>query len=219
MAQSTKPIVIGYHLMWTLYGWWLPNDPRGSTSNALRNDLLADLGALHHGRKSIQPSGRDIRAFYEQAAAVLKHELLSFTPEQLPLVAQAIGEVVVAHNYTCYACAIMPDHVHILIRKHRHLAEEMIQNFQSLSRKRLSSMGVRGPDHPTWTQGGWKVFLDHPDDIRRTIRYIENNPIKSRWPVQRCGFVREYDNWPLHEGHSPHSPYANALKRIGRYPR
>ena len=26
-------------------------------------------------------------------------------------------------NYTCYGCAIMPDHVHLLIRKHRDQAE------------------------------------------------------------------------------------------------
>jgi hypothetical protein len=32
MATYRKPIVIAHHIMWTLYGWWLPNDPRGSTS-------------------------------------------------------------------------------------------------------------------------------------------------------------------------------------------
>ena len=25
-------MVVGYHLLWTVYGWWLPNDPRGSMS-------------------------------------------------------------------------------------------------------------------------------------------------------------------------------------------
>jgi hypothetical protein len=25
-------MIAGYHLIWTAYGWWLPNDPRGSTS-------------------------------------------------------------------------------------------------------------------------------------------------------------------------------------------
>ena len=27
-----NPLVIAYHLIWTAYGWWLPNDPRGSGS-------------------------------------------------------------------------------------------------------------------------------------------------------------------------------------------
>lgn len=48
--MPTKPMVLAHHLMWTAYGWWLPNDPRGSTSHTLRNDLLKDLGDLHPGR-------------------------------------------------------------------------------------------------------------------------------------------------------------------------
>jgi REP element-mobilizing transposase RayT len=39
-------------------------------------------------------------------------------------------------NYTCYACAIMPDHVHLLIRKHKNLSEEMIEKIQALGRRR-----------------------------------------------------------------------------------
>ncbi len=53
----------------------------------------------------------------------------------------------------CYACAIMPDHVHILIRKHKHQAEEMIDRLQSSGRLRLSALGIRSADHPTWTNG------------------------------------------------------------------
>jgi hypothetical protein len=31
--------------------------------------------------------------------------------------------------------------------------------------------------------------------------------------------VQEYDDWPLHSGHSVNSPYVKALKAVGRYPR
>jgi REP element-mobilizing transposase RayT len=169
MTTSGNPIVIGHHIMWTLYGWWLPNDLRGSASRLIRNDLIAELGELHFGRKSIQPAGRDIRAFYEQAAGVLKYPLLSFEHSEFPLVADAIVHAIQECNYSCYACAIMPDHVHLLIRKHRDLGEEMIEKIQALSRERLIEIGLREMDHPTWTHGGWKVFLDHPDEIWRTV--------------------------------------------------
>lgn len=215
--MSGQPIVLAYHIMWTLYGWWLPNDPRGSTSRTIRNDLIVELGDLHIGRKQLQPTGRDLHAFYDQAAITLKHELLQFTAQQFPLVAQALGQTITQHNYTCYACAVMPDHIHILIRRHRDQAEDMLANLQSESRSRLSDLALRPSAHPTWTRGGWKVFLDHPDDIRRTVRYIEDNPLKMRLPVQHWDFVQPYDNWPLHEGHSPNSPYVKALKRAGRY--
>jgi REP element-mobilizing transposase RayT len=219
MSPSGNPIVIAHHIMWTLYGWWLPNDPRGSTSQTIRNDLVAELGELHLGRKQIQPAGRDIRAFYEQAAAVLKHPLFSFTPQDFSVVADALGQAIAQRKYTCYACAIMPDHVHLLIRKHRDPAEEMIENIQSLSRKRLVDVGIRESGHPTWTRGGWKVFLDHPDEVRRTIRYSEENPLKAGLSGQHWSFVQTYDNWPLHPGHSPNSPYVRALRAAGRYSR
>ena len=213
MSNSGKPIVIAHHIMWTLYGWWLPNDPRGSTSRTIRNDLVAELGELHFGRKTIQPAGRDVRAFYEQAAGGVETSAAIVCPEQFAAVADAIGQAIAELKYTCYGCAIMPDHVHLVIRKHRDLAEEMIEKIQALSRKRLVECGLREVEHPTWTRGGWKVFLDHPDEVWRTIRYIENNPVKVRLPAQCWPFVSKYDNWPLHPGHSPKSPYVTSASR------
>ena len=46
-------MVIAYHLVWTLYGWWLPNDRRGSMSRTIASDVIAGLGALHYTRKRI----------------------------------------------------------------------------------------------------------------------------------------------------------------------
>lgn len=216
MVMPRQPIIIGHHIMWTLYGWWLPNDPRGSTSRVIRNDLFNELGEIHFGRKFIQPAGRDLRFFYQQAHGLLQHELLDFSQSEFETVAKALASAIQECGYTCYACAIMPDHVHLLIRKHRDLAEEMIEKLQTLSRKRLE--GLRTTGHPLWTRGGWKVFLDHPNEMHRTIQYINNNPIKQRLPRQHWPFVIPYDNWPLHPGHSPNSPYAKALKAAGRYP-
>jgi REP element-mobilizing transposase RayT len=219
MPSQPRPIVIAHHIMWTLYGWWLPNDPRGSTSRTIRNDLVAELGNLHVGRKRIQPASRNIREFYAQAASTLQHALVSFEQTEFPIVAEAIRHAVEDCDYTCYACAVMPDHVHMVIRKHRDLAEDMINKVQALSRKRLIDSGLRPANHPTWTRGGWKVFLDHPDDVRRTIQYVEDNPVKLRLPRQQWSFVAPYDGWPLHPGHSPRSPYARALRAANRYTR
>lgn len=214
-----QPLVIAYHLIWTGYGWWLPNDPRGSGSKSIRSDVLAELGELHYGRKKVQPAGREVHAFYEQARELLKHSLLTFEDDARSEIALAFQNVIESERYTCYACVIMPDHVHILIRKHKHLAEEMVANLKRVSAQRLLSTGQAPPNHPVWTGGnGWSVFLDHPDEVRRTIRYIEKNPDPLRLPRQLWPFVKEYDGWPLHAGHSPNSPYARRLREVGRYP-
>jgi REP element-mobilizing transposase RayT len=215
MAQ---PIVIAHHLILTAYGWWLPNDPRGSGSHTIRNDLIAELGELHHGRKRVQPAGRAIREFYEHAATMLQHPLLTFDERDRGVIAAAFADVIAEQRYTCYACAIMPDHMHILIRKHKHQAEDMLDALKGASRDRLRAAGLRLADHPVWTHSpGWKVFLDHPDEVRRSVSYIERNPLPLRLPPQRWPFVKTYDGWPLHEGHDPNSPYARRLQAVGRY--
>lgn len=206
------PIVIAHHLIWTAYGWWLPNDPRGSMSRFVAFDPIRELGELHYGRKRVQPASSEIRAFYDRARDTLTFDLLTFDEVAVETIANAFAHLIQSERYTCYACAIMSDHVHLLIRKHKHQAEQMIQNFQQASRSLLRTDGSRSVEHPVWGGPGWKVFLDHPDDIRRTIRYIDDNPIKARQPKQHWNFVMPYDGWPLHEGHSPNSPYAKRLR-------
>jgi REP-associated tyrosine transposase len=208
----SNPIVIAYHLIWTAYGWWLPNDIRGSGSTAIRNDVLKQLGELHFGRKRSQPAGWQVRDFYQQAAELLKYPLLTFQADQVNAIASAFQGVIQQMKYTCYACAIMPDHIHLLIRKHKHLAEEMMANFQAAGRATIAGTGQWEQKHPVFTLGGWKVYLDHPEEVWRTIPYIEENPDKIGLARQQWGFVTPYNNWPLHEGHSPNSPYARRLR-------
>jgi REP element-mobilizing transposase RayT len=92
--------------------------------------------------------------------------------------------------------AIMPDHIHALIRKHRDLAEDMIEKLQRESGARVVEVGERQPDHPVWGGPGWKVFLDSTEDFWRTVRYIEKNPREARLPAQKWSFVTAYDGWP-----------------------
>jgi REP element-mobilizing transposase RayT len=121
----------------------------------------------------------------KQAAKLLRHPLLEIRDRAVNLVAGAFAQVIVQQSYTCYACAIMPDHVHILIRKHKHRAEEMIETLQNAARWALIESDLWPNDHPVWTAGGgWKVFLDHPDEVERTIPYIEQNPEKIGLPRQ-----------------------------------
>ena len=207
-----RPMVIAHHLIWTAYGFWLPNDPRGSNSRTIASDVIAELGELHFGRRKVQPSSRTIRAFHQRAKEVLKFPVSQFDSQETQVIAEAFAGAIAEQRYTCYACAIMPDHVHVMIRKHKHLAEEMIAVFQETSRLRLRTGATRTVDHPIWGGPGWKVFQDHPDAIRRTIRYIEDNPIQWKLPRQCWSFVKRYDGWPLHPGHDPNSPYARRLR-------
>ena len=107
----SQPLVIAYHLIWTGYGWWLPNDPRGSGSTNIRHDVLSELGELHYGRKKIQPTLSTVREFLTDAEALLKHPRLSFDESARDLIGQSFRETIEREKLTSYACAIMPDHV------------------------------------------------------------------------------------------------------------
>ena len=192
----SRVMVLGYHLIFTAYGWWLPNDPRGSLSKTIHSDVIAELGELHYGRKRVQPASSTIRQFYNEATSALRHPLLAFDEDDREQLALSFAETVRRWNYTCYALAIMKDHIHGCLRKHRHTAEQMLENLQRDSQSHLISTGRRFESHPVWGGPGWKVFLESPDDFRRTIQYIEDNPIKAHWPAQQFPFVTPYDGWP-----------------------
>ena len=81
-------MVIAHHLIWTAYGLWLPNDPRGSMSLKVVVEPIAELGPHHYGRKLQQPPSSQIREFYEKAEDVLKHELLTFDDNDINKIAR-----------------------------------------------------------------------------------------------------------------------------------
>ena len=190
-------MVAAYHLIWTAYGWWLPNDPRGSMSHEIRSADIAGLGELHYGRRSILPAYRDIKTFYELAQGSLKHTLIKFDDAETELLRLAFGQTIKQRCYTCYACAIMPDHVHMLIRKHRDQAEDMISAFQDAGKAALleKPQAPRVAEHPVWGGPGWRVYLNSPQSIERVAEYIRQNPTKAKQPSQHWPFVRIYEGW------------------------
>jgi REP element-mobilizing transposase RayT len=205
-------MVIVYHLIWTIYGYWFPNDLRGSMSKFVASDVLKELTELHYGRKQIQPTHAHLREFDEKARPLLKFPVIEFTDDAIVTVSDAFAQVILDCRYTCYACAILRDHVHVVFRKHKHLAEEMITNLQRESHLLLRERALFDLEHPVWGGHGWKVYLDHPTEVWRTIPYVETNPIQARLGAQKFDFVTTYDDWPLFEGHDPNSPFARAMR-------
>src|SRR5262249_9927064 len=144
----------------------------------------------HYGRKHVQPSSQTLREFYQNAREVLTHPLLLLAAEDVAVVANAFAETIRSRRYTCYACAIMPDHVHLLIRRHRDDGDAMIEAFQSDSRAALIHAQRRPEDHPVWTKGGRKIYQNSREDMERLVRYINNNPLKAGLPAQHWAFVQ-----------------------------
>jgi len=62
-------MIIAYHAIFTTYGTWLPNDPRGSYSKEIYNDQLRMLGTIKYGRQNPTPAKEQLMKFWTTAAS------------------------------------------------------------------------------------------------------------------------------------------------------
>jgi REP element-mobilizing transposase RayT len=201
---TRQPMIIAHHLIWTLYGHWLPNDLRGSGSIELYDEKFAPLGPIHHGRKPkhLQPSKKELREFHRHAEPLLKFPRFWIDDAKRQAIRDAFAKVVAERRYTVWACAIMSNHAHMVIRRHRDDALAMWQAIADTSRLVLREFADIGVDHPVWSTRPYKVFLRTPDEVRGRIAYVEGNPAKEGLSAQRYDFVQSYNNWPFHKVHA-----------------
>jgi REP element-mobilizing transposase RayT len=185
-------VVIAHHLILTGYGHWLPNDPRGSLSSEIRAGKLVPLGDIHFGRKEVQPPRAELEAFQQQARPLLEHPALWFDAAKRQAIAKGFAEVVRARGYTCFACAILSNHAHMVIRRHRDKAEAMILELKKTAAGRLRRLADVPSEHPIWSGDPYKKFLSTPEDVERAIRYVEANPAEAGLEQQRFEFVGPY---------------------------
>ena len=192
-------VVLASHIIFTTYGFWHPNDPRGSWSDFVRSfDLLAHGPATKTTeRRSVahRTHDRDQRL---RAKEALTYPPVHFSGQQALEIARGMTQAVAESNYIVRACSIMPDHVHAVVDRHEHPAELIIGHFKKNATRQLLNSGL----HPMqdamerehkriscWTSRGWKVFLDSPQDIDRAVRYVNNNPIRAGFKAQHWNFV------------------------------
>lgn len=195
--------IIAHHLILTLYGHWGVNDPRGSGSAEFIDPKFSPLGPIHHGRKPehLQPTREVLRAYHCEHEQLLNFPVLWLDEAKRQAMADAFAEVVRTRNYTCYACAILSNHAHFVIRIHRDDALTMLQHLAETSKRRLRLRfhNEISEHHPIWSARPYKVFLYAPDDVRSRIGYVQRNPQKEGLPPQQFDFVKPYDNWPHHK--------------------
>jgi len=198
-----KRSIIAHHLLLTLYGHWAVNDPRGSGSEDFLDLKFAPLGPIHHGRKPehLQPSRAELREFMQDAEALMNFPVFWIDDAKRQAIGEALEEVVRNRGYTCYACAVCSNHVHLVIRIHRDDALTMWKAFAKSVRERLRLRfpSEISPHHPVISARPYKVFLYTPDDVRRRVLYVEENPVKEGLPRQRWDFVKPYDGFPFHK--------------------
>lgn len=196
------PPIVAYHVIFSTYGFWLPNDPRGSGSTAVWAKHLRRFGppTKVETRHSIAAMPHD-RTRRLAAKAELLHPAIRLTGIQAATVAHGFAEITNRLEAKVFAVAIMPDHVHFVIARGRHRAEDWAGFY-----KRAASRSLREEGHhpfadqadragrlpSVWAAGGWKVYLHTAEEILRAIAYVEQNPVRAGLRVQHWPFVTPY---------------------------
>ncbi|MCE5279808.1 MAG: transposase [Planctomycetaceae bacterium] len=149
-------------------------------------------------RKSPQPTTQQLRDFYRIAAPQLRYPILWFDPPDLHAIAEAFSTVIQGEKLTCYACAALRNHAHLLVRKHRLKYEEIAHRLKTASADVLRRRKDAALTHPIWSAESCSVYKDSVESMRTCIRYIDSNPPKHHLPAQQWEFVTPYDDWPFH---------------------
>ncbi|MFW5682381.1 MAG: transposase [Phycisphaeraceae bacterium] len=186
-------MVLAYHLILSCYGFWLPNDPRGSWSTRVTSHELAAFGKATKTdtRHSVAARPHDSRV-REQAKSALRHPPVRFNGEQARCVARAFAEAVDESGYRFHAMAVMPDHAHLVVARHAKPIETIARHLKAYATRRLSRENLRPKPRSPWAAKHWSVFLDTHEHVRRAIRYVEENPVRAGLRPQQWKCVQPY---------------------------
>jgi REP element-mobilizing transposase RayT len=186
----------------TCYGFWLPNDPRGSGSSYVGSKALLPFGTATKvsTRHSVARRWCD-PVIRREAKDALKYPPVLLNGLQARSVASAFAEVIAKAGCITYACAILPDHVHVVVSRPPYSIEQLITRLKGGATTRLRRDGI----HPfqndpmpcdrlpkMWGRGKWNVFLDNDDDVLNRIDYVEKNPTRQGLRPQHWSFIERY---------------------------
>lgn len=196
-------MVHGYHVILPAYGFWLPNDPRGSWSDFVGKWELVRFGASTKSlqRRELAALSKAELAQREAARRELKYPPVQFSGLQARAIGRGFAEKLKSSRYTIWACAILPEHTHLVIARHIYKVEQIANLLKGAATRRIIEEGLHplakhaeeGERPPRmWAEHLWKVYLDSGEAIEQAIAYVEANPEKEGFPAQSWTFVSPF---------------------------
>jgi len=192
-------MIRAYHCIITTYGFWLPNDLRGSWSDWVRQwELVAHGKATKvETRRSVAKRPHD---WQERLAAkgALRYPEVRFTGRQALAVGTGFKRAIMESGYIVHACSILPQHVHLVVARCARRAEQIVAHLKARATQQLAAEGLHplagcrqadGTVPSPWARNGWPVFLESDRHIVEAINYVEKNPLREGKPPQRWSFV------------------------------
>jgi REP element-mobilizing transposase RayT len=200
-------MVVAYHVIFGAYGFWLPNDPRGSWSEFVWAWELRRFGEATkvHVRRSVAGRRHDV-GLRREAKLALKYPAVALDGRQAVSAGRGLARAAEESGYSVYACSILPEHVHLVVGRHHYEVEQVVRVMKQAATEELARDGrhplgkfVDGEGRvPTpWARKCWHVFLEDARDVERAVRYVENNPVKEGLARQRWQCVVPWESVDL----------------------
>jgi REP element-mobilizing transposase RayT len=121
--------------------------------------------------------------FWTAATPQLSRPLFFIDDSSRPIIAAGFSKVVKRLGIRFAACAIMNDHVHILILRSKYRIEYVVNQLKGAATQALNLRQT------TWTRGFWKIFISDNETLLAAVKYIHANPIYAGLPAQPWDFV------------------------------
>lgn len=195
-------MILGYHFIFSAYGFWLPNDPRGSWSDVVREYEIAFFGPATkiNTTRSVAATKHD-HTKRLAAKKALRYPPVLFTGEQAKVVAQGFATACCEANYRAIAFAIMPDHAHLLLEQHPKQVDQIASHLKAKATRALTDAQLHpmsqypmasGRFPSPWARNHWRVFVTQESQMHVAMKYVNDNPAKAGLRPQRWSFVRPY---------------------------
>lgn len=179
MARRT----IGYHVVKSGYGLWLPGDERGSWSDAWDEMIgYVQPHTLHEGDPARTRMARER----------MLHEPVTLNEIMIDAVISAIGSCAERSPWSIVAASIEPTHTHLLITyggRDIHTTAKWIadQTTKAVHRETLHQ-------GPVWAKGKWCSYVFEESQWRSTIHYIERHNVRRGVDARPYSFVAAPSN-------------------------
>jgi REP element-mobilizing transposase RayT len=176
--KSVVPQTIGYHLVKSGYGLWLPGDQRGHWSEAWDEEIgYYESHRLHEG---------DLVRM-RMAQERMKHPPTRLDAKMIAAVAAAVGRCAAQSDWRVAAAAIEATHMHLLMtyttRDVDRTAKWIAQETTKSVHRHMSFTG------PVWCEGKWLGFIFDVDHWDKTRAYIERHNVRRGLPAQPWDWI------------------------------
>jgi hypothetical protein len=192
--------VIGFHIICCTYGFWLPNEERGSCSDFVRADHLTKFGPANpvsHSR-SVARKPHDFQ-LRQMARSSLMYPPVVFNLEQIAAVGRGITKELAQFNAApMHAFVSLRDHFHGISGPCRYDIRRFAGRLKGAATRQLREEGIdpmqnyrdaNGEIPSPWSVKPWIVYEFTDADMFRGIRYVNDNLKRAKLPPQQYPFI------------------------------